>query len=326
MSPIKRLLTGHAPDRAPDDLADAGRIVDRAEHAVLLRRATYAAVTVATVLTLLKLAAWLRTDSVAMLSVMVDSMLDLVASLVTLVAVRHSLSPADREHRFGHGKAEALAGLGQATFVAATSTYVLVEAARRMARPAPIENTEFGLAVIAVAIVLTGALVALQRRVVRRTGSLAIAGDSFHYAGDLLTNIGVVFSLVLTTWFGWTLADPIFGAAISLFLYFNAWKIARRALAMLMDHELSDEDRGRILEIARSHPEVDDVHELRTRESGRDRFIQFHLEMSGEMTLRHAHEIADTVEARLLEDYPEAEIIIHQDPEGLDEGHREIDE
>jgi ferrous-iron efflux pump FieF len=299
-------------------------VTDRAEHAALLRRATNASVLIATFLIAIKLAAWLSTGSVAVLSALIDSILDLVASLATLFAVRHALSPADSEHRFGHGKAEAIAGLAQATFIAGSSTLLLIEAARRFIRPVPIENTGIGLVVISVAIVATVVLVALQRHVVRRTGSLAIAGDSLHYAGDLLTNLGVIVSLLVSAWFGWVYADPVFGAAIALFLYYNAWIIGRRALGMLMDHELSDTDREKILAIALNHPEVSDVHELRTRESGPNRFIQFHLEMDGSMTLRRAHEIADEVEAELLTAFPAAEIIIHQDPAGLEENHPQL--
>ncbi len=316
MSLLRHFLPGHA-HVAPA----ADRTLDRGEHAKLLAGATYASVAVAIFLVVIKLGAWLSMDSVAMLSSMVDSMLDLVASLITLFAVRHALTPADREHRFGHGKAEAIAGLGQATFVAGSSTLILIEAARRLIRPTPIENTEIGLIVIAIAIIATLGLVIFQRYVVKRTGSLAIAGDSVHYAGDLLTNIGVVISLLLTASLGWTVIDPLFGAAIGLFLFYNAWGIGQRALAMLMDRELSDADRELIIKTARTHGEVSNVHELRTRESGPDRFIQFHLEMDGAMTLQHAHEIADDVEAKLIAVFPGAEIIIHQDPEGLEENH-----
>ncbi|MCZ6604537.1 MAG: cation diffusion facilitator family transporter [Alphaproteobacteria bacterium] len=329
MKRLRHLILGHVHGPSDDDRRamdpTGGRTADQAEHASLLRRATYASVSVASILIVLKLGAWLQTESVSMLSALVDSMLDLVASLVTLFAVRHALSPADREHRFGHGKAEALAGLGQATFVAGSSTLLMIEAARRLIHPAQVQQPELGIAVMVVAIVLTLGLVLLQRRVVQRTGSVAIASDSLHYAGDLLTNIAVIVSLLLTASLGWTLVDPLFGGAIGLFLLFNAWLIGRRALAVLMDQELPDEARAQILAIAKSHAGVSDVHELKTRESGPNRFIQFHLEMDGAMSLRRAHEISDEVEAALLVTFPDAEIIIHQDPEGLDEGHPSLD-
>lgn len=289
--------------------------------AALMRRATYAAVTVAAVLVSAKLVAWFLTGSVAMLSTLVDSFLDAVASIATLFAVRHALTPADQEHRFGHGKAEPLAGLGQAAFVAGSSTLLVLEALRRFWRPATIENTGVGVAVMALSLVLTIALVTYQRGVVRRTGSLAIRGDSVHYSGDILTNIAVVISLLATAALGWTFIDPLFGLAIAVFLYANAWTIAREALQMLMDHELPDHERARIQAIACAHPEVTDVHELRTRAAGPQRFIQLHLEMNGDMSLSHAHEVADAVEQSICVAFPDAEVLIHQDPTGLAEPH-----
>ena len=297
----------------------------RPETAALMRRATYAAVAVAAILVSIKLAAYLVTGSVAMLSTLVDSFLDAFASIVTLFAVRHALTPADQEHRFGHGKAEPLAGLGQAAFVAGSSTLLLLEVARSFWRPAPIENTAFGVAVMLVSLVLTVALVIYQRHVVRRTGSLAIKGDSVHYAGDVLTNIGVIASLLATTWFALPWIDSLFALGIAVFLYVNAWHIARDALNMLMDRELPDAERKRIVAIATAHPEVSDVHELRTRAAGPQRFIQLHLEMDGDMPLTRAHEVSDAVEAELRTAFPDAEVLIHQDPAGLDEPHRNRD-
>lgn len=286
-----------------------------------MRRATYAAVTVASVLVLAKLIAWILTGSVAMLSTLVDSFLDTVASIATLIAVRHALMPADREHRFGHGKAEPLAGLGQAAFVAGSSTLLVLEALRAFWRPAPIENTAIGVAVMVLSLILTIGLVTYQRHVVRRTRSLAIKGDSVHYSGDILTNIAVIVSLLATAFLGWTFIDPLFGLAIAVFLYVNAWTIARAALNMLMDRELPDHERARIQAIARAHPDVTDVHELRTRAAGPQRFVQMHLEMDGAMSLSHAHDVADAVEQSILQAFPDAEVLIHQDPSGLTEPH-----
>ncbi len=292
-----------------------------AGHDRLMRRATYAAVAVASILILAKLVAWAQTDSVAVLASLLDSVLDVLASLVTLFAVRHALTPADKEHRFGHGKAEPLAGLGQAAFVTGSSTLLLLEAARRLWRPQPIEAPTVGIAVMVLSIVFTLGLVAFQRRVVRKTGSLAISGDSLHYTGDVLANLAVIVGLILTAWLDWQYADALFGAGIAIFLYYNAWKIASQALHMLMDRELPDADRRRILAIAAEHPDVADVHDLRTRTSGPNCFIQFHLEMDGAITLSRAHTISDDVEAAVLAAFPGAEIMVHQDPAGLDEGH-----
>ncbi|HSD35032.1 MAG TPA: cation diffusion facilitator family transporter [Alphaproteobacteria bacterium] len=287
------------------------------EAARLMRQATYASVSVAGVLIAAKMAAWLATDSVSMLSTLLDSVLDAAASMVNLVAVRHALVPADREHRFGHGKAEPLAALGQSAFVAGSAVLLIVEVVRRLWRPHPIENGDLGIVVMLGSIVITAGLVMFQRHVVRKTGSLAISADRLHYVGDVLVNGGVLFALVLTGLTGWTLIDPIFGAVIAVYILHTAWRIARSSLDMLMDRELPDEDRKRIRALATSHPNVKALHELRTRASGPAIFIQFHLEMDGAMSLYEAHRVADQVEEKVLAAFPGAEIIIHQDPSGV---------
>jgi ferrous-iron efflux pump FieF len=263
------------------------------------------------------MAAWLATDSVSMLSTLLDSVLDAAASMVNLVAVRHALVPADREHRFGHGKAEPLAALGQSAFVAGSAVLLIVEVVRRLWRPHPIENGDIGIVVMLGSIVVTAGLVMFQRHVVRKTGSLAISADRLHYVGDVLVNGGVLLALVLTGLTGWTLIDPIFGAVIAVYILHTAWRIARSSLDMLMDRELPDEDRKRIRALATSHPNVKALHELRTRASGPAIFIQFHLEMDGAMSLYEAHRVADQVEEKVLAAFPGAEIIIHQDPSGV---------
>ena len=287
------------------------------EAARLMRQATYASVTVAGILIAAKMAAWLATDSVSMLSTLLDSVLDAAASMVNLVAVRHALVPADREHRFGHGKAEPLAALGQSAFVAGSAVLLIVEVVRRLWRPHPIENGDLGIVVMLGSIVITAGLVMFQRHVVRKTGSLAISADRLHYVGDVLVNGGVLLALVLTGLFGWTLIDPIFGAVIAVYILHTAWRIARSSLDMLMDRELPDEDRQRIRALATGHPNVKALHELRTRASGPSIFIQFHLEMDGAMSLYEAHRVADQVEEKVLAAFPGAEIIIHQDPSGV---------
>ncbi len=296
-----------------------GEAASGADKARLMRLATYASVAVAGALIFAKLAAWLLTGSVAILSTLVDSLLDVVASLINLLAVRHSLQPADSEHRFGHGKVEAVAGLGQAAFVTATAAFLLFKAVDRLITPAALSNEIVGIGVMAFAIVLTLALVRFQRHVVARTKSLAIEGDSLHYKTDVLINCGVMISLALSMVTEATLFDPIFAIAIAGFILRSAWKIAGNALDVLMDRELPDEERARIREIALAHPEVRDMHDLRSRRAGTMTFIQLHLELAAEMDLIHAHEIADAVETKIRETYPDAEVIIHQDPEGIDE-------
>ena len=292
-----------------------------AESGRLMRLATYASVSVACLLIALKTGAWIATESIAMLSTLVDSLLDALASIVNLVAVRHALTPADREHRFGHGKAEALAAMAQSAFIAGSAVLLLFQAGERLIHPRPLAAPEVGLWVMAVSIILTIVLVAFQGWVVRQTKSVAISADSLHYKGDILVNLAVIAALVLGAWFGWLYADPILGTAIAVYILYNAWQIVRDALDMLMDRELPDEDRKRVREIALSHEEVESLHDMRTRRSGPTSFIQFHLVMDAELTLLKAHEVSDEVELELRRAFPDAEIMIHQDPSGIDENH-----
>jgi ferrous-iron efflux pump FieF len=291
-------------------------------HGRLMRHATYASTAVALVLIVAKTAAWLITDSVSVMSSMLDSLLDAAASVVNLLAVRHALTPADREHRFGHGKAEPLAGLAQAAFVAGSALLLSLEAIHRFSSPQPIAHGEIGIAVMAASIVVTAALVAYQRHVVRITGSVAIGADSLHYRGDVILNGSVILSIVLSTWLGWMALDPLFGLAIAAYIFYSAWKIVRTALDLLMDRELPEAERARIRELALRHPEITAVHDLRTRSAGPALFIQIHLEMDGAMSLRRSHEISDQVEHDIMAAFPTAEVIIHQDPAGIDEPRR----
>jgi ferrous-iron efflux pump FieF len=290
---------------------------DNAER--LKRLAAVAAVTVAGVLIAAKTGAWLATGSVSLLSTLIDSMLDLAASLVNLFAIRHALQPADREHRFGHGKAEPLAGLAQAAFVSGSAAFLLFESFQRLIHPVSIGNTSFGIAVMVVSIVLTLGLVAFQRFVVRRTGSVAISADSLHYSADLLVNASVVVALLLTVNLGWSAADPLFAIGIAFFILRGAWSIFQSSLNLLMDRELPEEERQRIREIATAHAGVISLHDLRTRSSGTKIFIQFHLEMDGSLTLLEAHEIADDVMDDIENAFPDAEVLIHEDPFGVKE-------
>jgi ferrous-iron efflux pump FieF len=294
------------------------------EHARLRRRATNASVAVSVILIVIKFAAWLVTGSVAMLSSLVDSLLDVVAAVVNLFAVRQALEPPDREHRFGHGKAEPLAALCQAAFLAGGALLVTVEAIGRVVTPAPVSRAGLGIAVMVVSIVADGALVLYQRYVVARTKSLAIGADELHFRSDLVVNAAVLAALVADRLFAAPILDPIFGGVIGLWIIYGAIRLLHLSLSQLMDHEMPDDDRARIRAIAEVAPEVTAVHDLKTRVAGPTTFIQLHLEMDGAMDLRRAHEIADRVEAQLRDAYPQAEIIIHQDPAGLEEMHQEF--
>jgi ferrous-iron efflux pump FieF len=299
----------------------AASVTAPGDAARLMRLATLASVTVALILIVAKTAAWWLSDSVAILSTLVDSLLDAAASILTLFAVHHAVQPADAEHRFGHGKAEALASLGQAAFVAGSGVLLLAEAMRRFFEPKPIGQEYVGIGVMVFSILLTLMLVLIQRRVIRRTGSLAVRGDALHYAGDVLINGSVIAALIINLVWGWRYADSIFAIAIVGYLLWNAWQIGRQALDQLMDRELGDEERARIIALARKHPDTRAVHDLRTRRAGLLTFIQFHLELDPQMPLVRAHEISDTIEAEILGAFPNAEVIIHQDPAGYEAPH-----
>ncbi len=283
----------------------------------LMRRATYASVTVAVVLIAAKLAAWLVTDSVALLASLIDSLLDALASLVNLFAVRQALTPADKEHRFGHGKAEALAGLGQAALIIGSALFLVVESIQRLISPQPVAYGLAGIGVMVFSILLTGVLVLYQRHVIRNTNSLAISADRLHYLSDLLTNLTVLVALAITSLPGFLWVDAVGALIVAAVVLKSAIDIVRGALDHLMDRELADEERERIKDVVRRHPEAAAMHDLRTRQSGNQVFIQFHLELDPEMPLRQAHAIAVEIEREVLVLFPGAEVIIHQDPAGM---------
>ena len=285
-----------------------------------MRWATYASVAVAIVLIIIKTMAYLLTGSVAILSSLIDSFLDFLASGINLFAVRHSLVPADHDHRYGHGKAEAIAGLAQSAFIVGSALFLIFEAINRFSHQQVLENGMVGIGVMLITIALTGLLVKFQRYVVKKTGSIAITADSLHYAGDLLLNLSVIVALILSIYLDWQIADPIFALMIAIYILRSAWVIGKQSLAQLMDQELPDEVREEIKAIALKHPEVLNLHELRTRSSGRQYFFQLHLEMDGELKLKEAHQIANEVEIEICKAFPNAEVIIHEDMEGLHEG------
>jgi len=295
--------------------------MDRASAGRLMKLATYAAVGMASTLIVVKFGAWLMTDSVSLLSTLIDSLLDVAASTVNLLAVRHALEPADEEHRFGHGKAESLAGLAQSAFISGSAVFLLLQAGERLFNPSPVLNTAIGYGVMVFSIVATLALVGFQKYVAKRTQSMAIAADSAHYTMDVLVNISVIVSLFLASEMGWQIADPLFAIAISFYILHGAYEIGIEAYHVLMDRELPDEDREKIRTLAMEHPQVISLHDLRTRQSGPDVFIQMHLEMSGDMTLVQAHEIAEDVMHTIEAAYPRAEVLIHEDPAGIEEDH-----
>jgi ferrous-iron efflux pump FieF len=290
------------------------------DAAIRLRtRATYAALVVAAILIGAKFVAWLATGSVAMLSSLVDSLVDAGASLLNFFAVRHAAIPADREHRFGHGKAEPLAALAQSAFLVGSALLLMFEAMRRLILPEPVDHIETGVAVMLGSIIITIGLVTYQRHVVSQTGSLAIGADELHYRSDIVLNLSVIATLLLGHVLNTPILDPIFGGAIGIWIIYGAIRIARLSLTQLMDRELPDETRARVRAIAEAHPAVTAVHDIRTRVAGPTAFIQLHIEMDGSLSLFEAHLISDAVEADIRHAFPHAEIIIHEDPEGIEE-------
>lgn len=285
----------------------------------LMRLATIASPSVALILIGAKAVAWALTDSISMLSSLVDTSLDLVGSLITFFAVRWSLTPADADHRFGHGKAEALAGLVQAGFIAASGCALLFAVGERLNNPRPVQQEQIGLYVSALAIALTVGLVTFQRHVVRRTGSLAISADMAHYKTDLIATLVTGVGLFVSGRTGQPLIDSIVAGLVALYLMRAAWEVGRNSLDVLMDRELPADDRQRIVDIARSHPGVVDHHDLRTRSSGLTKFIQLHVELDPQLTFLRAHEIGDQVEAEIQRAFPDAEVILHVDPLGVAE-------
>jgi ferrous-iron efflux pump FieF len=278
-----------------------------------MRLATYASISVAAILIIAKTIAWSMSGSVSLLATLIDSTLDALASLLNLFAVRHALSPADKEHRFGHGKAEALAGLGQAAFIAGSAGFLLLEAGRRMAHPIPLESYGTGVAVMLFSIAATLLLLTFQHHVIRKTDSTAIKADALHYRTDLMVNASVIVALWLSVQ-GWAGFDALFAIGIAIYILYSAWEIVRQAFDHLMDRELPDVERDNIKRIAKAHKDVHGMHDLRSRRSGTATFIQLHLELDDDLTLLQAHKISDEVEWSLQASYPGAEIIIHIDP------------
>ncbi len=286
------------------------------ERAQLTRNAALASIGVALFLVALKLWASWGTDSVAMLGSLADTSLDLIASLITFFGVRWAAMPADAEHRFGHGKAEALAALIQVILITVSALGIAWRAIDRFSTAERTEGLELGVGVSLVAMAATFVLLAYQRHVIRRTGSVAIQTDHVHYQSDLLLNLSVIAALALDQLAGWRLADPLFGAAIAAWLLYGAWSAASQSVDQLMDREWPEEERDAFLAATRDYPELAGLHDLRTRHSGVHRFVQFHVWVPGTWTVHDAHDRMDRVEEQLQRRFPNTEIIIHLDPEG----------
>jgi len=283
------------------------------EHARLLRLATRASVAVACTLIVAKAIAWWLSGSVSMLAGLTDSALDGVTSMLNLLAVHYALRPADDDHRYGHGKAESLAGMAQALFIGGSAVLIAFQAYQRLHTPEPLGAPWLSIGVIVFSLLLTAALLMLQHRVIKQTGSNAVRADSLHYRSDLLLNGSILIALVLAG-MGFAQLDAWFGLGIAAYIFWSAIQIARESFSVLMDEELPTDVSQHMLELACSVPGVLGAHDLRTRISGNHWFVQLHLELPGELTLSVAHGISDQAAAAIHKAYPRAEVLVHADP------------
>ncbi|MDB5474700.1 MAG: cation efflux family protein [Phenylobacterium sp.] len=291
------------------------------QSAALTRRVTLFSVSTATILVTIKLVAWLLSGSVALLASMADSGLDLIASLGTFFAVRYAVAPPDQEHRFGHGKAEAFASLMQAGLVFASAALIAREAIGDMMTPHPLKDTGWAIVVMLVSTVLTALLIVAQTRVLRQTSSVAVSGDRAHYATDLASNLIALAGIAAAAWFGLGNLDAVAAIAVAALLLWGAVAVFREASGQLMDRELSDEARARIVALMTEDPRLTHVHQLRTRASGPFIHMQMHIDLDPQLTLEAAHQVIVAAEKRLLKAFPSADIIIHADPRGRAEPH-----
>ncbi len=282
-------------------------------HAQLLKRVTYASVATAIILIIAKAIAWYMSGSIGILASLIDSLMDSFASIINLFAVRYALQPADDDHHFGHGKAEPLAGLAQASFIAGSAVFLIFNAIQRLQNPQELSNSSIGIAVMVFSIIVTVFLVLYQRHVVKVTNNLAIKADSLHYLTDLLTNVSILIALYLTA-LGYLWADAAFAIAIALYIFKSAIEIGQDAFAHLMDKKLDEETEKLIIKTIKEAQGALGFHDLRTRQSGKDKFIQFHLELDDRLSLIDAHAIADGLEKKLMALIPDAEVMIHEDP------------
>ena len=284
-------------------------------HKRLILTASYASIIMALLLIILKSMAWLATGSASILGSLMDSLMDAGASLINLFAVNYALKPADDEHRFGHGKAESIAAVAQSAFVAGTGLLLLLYCIEQLVSPVPAEviNTSIGMWVIIFTIVATLVLITFQRYVIKKTGSQVVKADSLHYVADILMNTSVLFAL-WCSYMGWLYWDLIIGMVIGVYIMYGAWGLLKEALDTLMDKELPDDIVAQIKAIALDEPEVFGIHGVRPRQSGLTYVIQMHLEMDDNTILKDSHDIAERVEKRIEEAFPNSDIIIHQDP------------
>lgn len=283
------------------------------QYARLVKTAALCATVVASFLLAIKIIAWLQTDSVSILAALIDSLVDIAASLTNLLVIRYSLQPADDEHTFGHGKAESLAALAQSMFISGSALFLFLTGFQHLISPEPLRDLGIGIWVTVFSLITTLLLVSFQRWVVRKTHSQAIRADMLHYQSDVLMNSAILIALVLST-YGLIWADAVFALGIGVYILYTALRMGYEAVQSLLDRALPDEERQEIIDIIVVWPGIRGAHQLRTRQSGPTRFIQVHIEMDDNLPLVSAHLLAEQVEKAILHRFPGADIIIHQDP------------
>ncbi|ABO25434.1 cation diffusion facilitator family transporter [Shewanella loihica] len=288
-------------------------MTDTSQYDFWVKLASRAAVATALTLIVIKLAAWLYSGSASMLASLTDSFADALASIVNFIAIRYAIVPADQDHRYGHGKAEPLAALAQSAFILGSALLLLLHGSDRLINPTPINHAMVGVVVSVIAIVLTLALVLLQRRALAKTSSTIVEADALHYKSDLFLNSAVLMALVLSQ-FGWWWADGLFAILIALFIGQQAVDLGYRSAQSLLDRELDADTKLKIVQAIEKDPRINGFHDLRTRTSGKTTFVQCHLELDGRLPLVEAHAIADAAEARVRSLFEHVEVLIHQDP------------
>jgi len=285
----------------------------------LVKSASVASLLVASTLIVLKYYAWVSTSSVSLLGSLADSLIDFLASVFVLIAITYSFFPADEKHRFGYGKSEGLVAFIQSLLIGISGIYVFIEAIQRLIYPSQINKPIVAIWVMIVSIALTIALIMYQKYVVEKSKSIAIESDQYHYLTDTFINLSVLFSVVISGWTRFIFIDAVVGLLISGVVLYNAFSLLKKSFKILLDQEIQSSHRDQIKKIALQHPKVLGFHDLRTRDTGRNYIIQFHLELDPEMTLLESHTITDEVSDNVLKKYPDSEIIIHTDPLGIDE-------
>ncbi|VFP83935.1 Ferrous-iron efflux pump FieF [Candidatus Erwinia haradaeae] len=275
--------------------------------------AAIAATMLAFFLLIMKICAWWYTGSVSVLAALVDSLVDIAASLTNLLVVRYAMQPADAEHTFGHGKAESLAVLAQSMFICGSAIFLFLTGLQNIVSPQELKAPLVLIVVTVISLLSTLVLVTFQRWIVHQTQSQSIRADMLHYQSDVVMNSAILLAIALS-WYGFYWADAFCALNIGLWILYSAWRMAHEAIQILLDRALPIAEHQAIVNIVSAWPGIRGAHDIRTRQSGPTRFIQFHLEMDDELPLLAAHTLSDQIEQALLDKFPGSDVLIHQDP------------